>query len=694
MMLLLCALVVGSVSAWADTTYKLTQVTSVSAGNKYVFEQNDRVLNNTVSSNALQTTDDYSTTGLAGNETYIWELESATGGFYLKNVSLNSNQYLNNSSSTNVSFGAKNSIWSIAFTNNVALISNVSNNNRFLGDNGNNAYKAYASTNLSSYPHDFTVYLVEEEVEVISHTLSTAVTPESTGTVSPSSPTSIAEDGTTTITATANPGYRFVSWSVSGTGSSVASTTSPSTTFTMGTADAIVTANFVETPTYKIKWSVNGTIVKTENIEEGAALEFPAVDDLGGYTCVGWIVDGGNEADYVTSATSVANVTYLAVFGKITSQKEDTWTETALDGLEDYHEIFAIVGNVSGNTYALPNDGGTTTPLAVPVTISGKTLTTEADVNTLKWNVSYDIDNDVYTFYPNGDKKSWLYLTNKNDGVRIGTGSAKHFSISSDGYLTTEETTNQRYLGIYNSQDWRCYENTSGNIAGQTFKLYVFEEGYIEYGYLTTTIPPATVRVTDAGYATFSTSETAVNFKDTGIKAYIAKFAKFKDDKYGVIFTQVDKVPANTGVLLYKDGGTGETPAVIPAMVGGIDPDVYEDNVFVPGKDDTVPTIEPSNSNLHNFILNKIDGVIGFYQAAGKMVEAGKAYIQVDYSKVPINVDEVKGFIALPGFEDETAVNEIVNGQSINGKWYNLAGQRVNKAQKGIFIVNGKKVVK
>ena len=42
-----------------------------------------------------------------------------------------------------------------------------------------------------------------------------------------------------------------------------------------------------------------------------------------------------------------------------------------------------------------------------------------------------------------------------------------------------------------------------------------------------------------------------------------------------------------------------------------------------------------------------------------------------------------------------TSIDEIVNGQSsmVNGNIYNLAGQRVSKATKGIFIKNGKKVV-
>ncbi len=163
-MLLLCALIVGSTSSWA-TTYKLTNVTSVSAGNKYVFVRKSHALSNSVSSSALQTLASYSTKGLSGTEAYVWTIETATDGFYLKNASLNSNQYVNNASGTNISFGEKSSIWTIAFTDGVALISNKSNSNRFLGEttSSSNVYKAYASSNLSSYGHDFTVYILEEE---------------------------------------------------------------------------------------------------------------------------------------------------------------------------------------------------------------------------------------------------------------------------------------------------------------------------------------------------------------------------------------------------------------------------------------------------------------------------------------------------------------------------------------------------
>ncbi|MBQ7494907.1 MAG: hypothetical protein IJT75_03975, partial [Bacteroidaceae bacterium] len=75
------------------------------------------------------------------------------------------------------------------------------------------------------------------------------------------------------------------------------------------------------------------------------------------------------------------------------------------------------------------------------------------------------------------------------------------------------------------------------------------------------------------------------------------------------------------------------------------------------------------------------------YKSAGSTsINAFRAYIHLAN---PNTSAEVKLFI--DGLA--TRISEI-NGAVENGAVYNLAGQRVNKAQKGIFIQNGKKVVK
>ncbi|MBO4611945.1 MAG: chitobiase/beta-hexosaminidase C-terminal domain-containing protein [Bacteroidaceae bacterium] len=57
---------------------------------------------------------------------------------------------------------------------------------------------------------------------------------------------SVAEGGKVTLTATPTSGYTFTGWSVEGTNSSLSDTGTNPTTFTMGTANATVTANFEE----------------------------------------------------------------------------------------------------------------------------------------------------------------------------------------------------------------------------------------------------------------------------------------------------------------------------------------------------------------------------------------------------------------------------------------------------------------
>ena len=129
--------------------------------------------------------------------------------------------------------------------------------------------------------------------------------------------------------------------------------------------------------------------------------------------------------------------------------------------------MFVIVGN-NGSTYAMTNDNGTTkAPAASAVTVTGNKITS-AVADNIQWNISGNAT-DGYTFYPNGSTTTWLYCTNSNNGIRVGTNNAKTFKVNS-GYLQHAGTS--RYVGIYNSQDWRCYTTNGGNIENQTFKFY------------------------------------------------------------------------------------------------------------------------------------------------------------------------------------------------------------------------------
>ena len=94
---------------------------------------------------------------------------------------------------------------------------------------------------------------------------------------------------------------------------------------------------------------------------------------------------------------------------------------------------------------------------------------------------------------------------------------------------------------------------------------------------------------------------------------------------------------------------------------------------------------EPIVADGTQYVLAKKNDKVGFYKATSGTIAAGKAYIQS-----PSNVKAF--YFDFAG--DATGIAEIENGKlKVESSIFNLAGQRVNKMQKGINIVNGKKVL-
>ena len=90
------------------------------------------------------------------------------------------------------------------------------------------------------------------------------------------------------------------------------------------------------------------------------------------------------------------------------------------------------------------------------------------------------------------------------------------------------------------------------------------------------------------------------------------------------------------------------------------------------------------------YVLAKPEGKpAGFYLADKGTIKAGKAYLEDSSNTGPL----VKAFYF--NEEDATAIESVNANVNVNkGAIYNLSGQRVSKAQNGIFIIDGKKVLK
>ncbi len=177
------------------------------------------------------------------------------------------------------------------------------------------------------------------------------------------------------------------------------------------------------------------------------------------------------------------------------------------------------------------------------------------------------------------------------------------------------------------------------------------------------------VSVTNAGYATYC-SENALDFTGKDIKAYVGTKTGDK-----LTFTPINQVPAGTGLLLVYEGGKTENVPVIASA------SAVEGNCLVGVNVET--TIDSND-----YILNVVNGGAGFYKAGTwTTLGAHKAYIPAAVG------NGVKGF-TIDFDDDATGISLMEDGRSQmeDGAIYNVAGQRLSKTQKGINIVNGKKI--
>lgn len=175
-------------------------------------------------------------------------------------------------------------------------------------------------------------------------------------------------------------------------------------------------------------------------------------------------------------------------------EQPSAWVLTELADIKTGDQV-VIVSTKDDYSYAMSNDNGTSAaPSAVKVTYSDNMLS-QAPAENLVW--SFEVTDNQYSFYKDSDK--WLYCINNNNGVRVGDNTNKLFELK-DNYLY--HVAQGRYLGVYNSQDWRCYTSIHANIQGQTFLFFVKTVG-VETPDVPMTpelaVDPATVEVAAAG---------------------------------------------------------------------------------------------------------------------------------------------------------------------------------------------------
>lgn len=197
---------------------------------------------------------------------------------------------------------------------------------------------------------------------------------------------------------------------------------------------------------------------------------------------------GTGSCSITASVAAAGNYLATSATCAVTVSSAEVWKLTDLSNITT-DDTFVIVGTNTYGSYALPHtNGSSSAPGIVSVTTTtggGITKISGAVADGIKWHLTGNAT-DGYVFLPNGSTTTWLYITNTNNGVRVGTYTyttinkvktydIEKFKLDANSYLQNVGISS-RYLSIYvtggNPTDWRCYANTD---SAPTITFYVLQ---------------------------------------------------------------------------------------------------------------------------------------------------------------------------------------------------------------------------
>ena len=249
--------------------------------------------------------------------------------------------------------------------------------------------------------------------------------------------------------------------------------------------------------------------------------------------------------------------------------------------------------------------------------------------------------------------------------------------------------TEKEYLWSNNGEQLAAAQTTHGtlqyNVADPRFTTYASKSG--QYA---TIVDKSNVyegaeialRGTDgAHYFTTFSSDKAVEFVDATVYT-----VGVSDNKLSLYEVKGNQVPANTGVLVQSDNENVMYFYIesAPAIEGNLlRASVTEQTTT--GADDT------KEYKYYMLSYNKDNENLGFYwgenDGAAFTSKAGRAYLAVEKTN---EVAAVKGFSLS---DMETGISQVCGSAANNGVIYDLQGRRVERAVRGLYIMNGRKVM-
>ena len=532
------------------------------------------------------------------------------------------------------------------------------------------------------------------------------------GTASPANPTTYTiETETFILTNPTKTGYDFTGWKLNGEGDAMMEVT-----ITKGsTGDKAYTATW-QINQYTITFDSNGgSDVDAITQDYDSSITAPEEPTREGYTFSGWLpaVPATMPAENMTCVAQWTINQYTITFdtngGSVVDAITQDYSSTITAPADPTREGYEFAGWDKTIPTTMPAENVTITATWTPITytivyyLNGGTVAEGANPEEFTIETeSFTLVNPTREYY---DFKGWTgtKLNGPTMTVTIAKGSVDDreytatwekctYNVSITGAGVTASNYQPKYgdnvtISIEPDEDRTLTSLTvngvdvTAQVANNQYTIENVSGNVTVVATFASTKEFITLR---SSVATFSCSQD-LDFSTSDLKAYIA--AGYNKATNTTLLVRVYDVPAGTGLLLKgNEGATYKIPYVTSSS--------YYVNLLKANLE--ARNIPQTEGEMSNFMLNKNDeGVYGFYRpSATSTLGAQKAYLQVPTSFAPSEANARVNIV----FEDEDTVTNIEDYELFEQPGakglYNLQGLRVKTAGKGIYIENGKKVVK
>lgn len=276
------------------------------------------------------------------------------------------------------------------------------------------------------------------------------------------------------------------------------------------------------------------------------------------------------------------------------------------------------------------------------------------------------------------DKKQYICVGSKYTGgndnqLRVSDNVEDALAVKIE--ISTEE-------GIYNLR------NTTANaLIGSNGDIGFFTANKYNKFTITEAVKcDVTLAVSDVKWATFiAPFDVDIN---TGVMKGLEAYTVTVENNELTLANVQNTIPANTPVMLNKDV-TGDALIQNLSDYGKATKQYYTVGNLVGNLEAAAKIAETTGKT--DYLLQKNNDVLGFYKLASHgtlKVGKNRAYLQID---TPASNVKEAFFFGETG--DETAISALEALTSGNAKIYDINGRQQQKLQKGINIVNGKKIL-